>query len=321
MAQGKNSFVLYKDLIHTVSQLSDEEAGKLFKHILSYVNDENPVPENSLIKIAFEPIKQSLKRDLRKYEGRIEERKNSGRAGNLKRWHNDLFIKFMNQELTLDEAEEIAKRRRSSLCDNSDSSATISDEKHRYASLSVANGRKRSQEVANVAVSVSDSVSDSVSGSVSDKESKEGFKGRKEKEELELKKSLLSKIEISDVPEDEKQFFEITFKFWELFRKNQLDLGISPTTIDKAKYGNWIKPIRLMLKNKEATLEDLREIHKFLKTCRPFWRKIIRSTENLRKQRDAILMEIKSKDKAHGTSKNSGNTKATRQNYSADGFS
>jgi hypothetical protein len=107
-----------------------------------------------------------------------------------------------------------------------------------------------------------------------------------------------------------------------LFRKNQVDLGISPTTIDKAKYGNWVDPVRIMLKNKEATLEDLREMHKFLSTCRPFWRKIIRSTENLRKQRDAILMEIKSNDKPNGTNsgKNSGNTKAKRQNYSADGF-
>ena len=43
MAENKKGFVLYADLIHTVKLLEDEQAGKLFKHVLSYVNDENPV--------------------------------------------------------------------------------------------------------------------------------------------------------------------------------------------------------------------------------------------------------------------------------------
>ena len=36
MAENKKSFVLYCDLIHTVEQLPDEVAGKLFKLILNY---------------------------------------------------------------------------------------------------------------------------------------------------------------------------------------------------------------------------------------------------------------------------------------------
>ena len=46
--------------------LTDEEAGKLIKHLLSYVNDEAPVLEDRMLEIVFEPIKQSLKRDLDK---------------------------------------------------------------------------------------------------------------------------------------------------------------------------------------------------------------------------------------------------------------
>lgn len=68
MATDKKSFLLYCDIIHTIDQLTDEQAGHLFKHILQYVNDKDPETDNVITKIAFEPIKQSLKRDLQKYE-------------------------------------------------------------------------------------------------------------------------------------------------------------------------------------------------------------------------------------------------------------
>ena len=68
MAEGKKSFVLYCDLMHTVNKMPIEKAGELFKHILSYVNDENPVTDDLIIELTFEPIKQQLKRDLKKYE-------------------------------------------------------------------------------------------------------------------------------------------------------------------------------------------------------------------------------------------------------------
>jgi hypothetical protein len=68
MATDKKSFLIYCDIIHTVEQLSDEQAGDLFKHLLRYVNDLNPQSDSVITKIAFEPIKQALKRDLDKYE-------------------------------------------------------------------------------------------------------------------------------------------------------------------------------------------------------------------------------------------------------------
>jgi hypothetical protein len=83
MADNKKSFLLYCDLIHTTEKLTDAQAGVLFKHILSYVNDQNPEAKDLLTEVAFEPIKQSLKRDLKKYEG-IRER---NRANALKRWN------------------------------------------------------------------------------------------------------------------------------------------------------------------------------------------------------------------------------------------
>lgn len=82
MAKEKNGFVLYCDIIHTAEKLTDEQAGKLFKHILRYVNDQNPECD-FVTEIAFEPIKQTLKRDLVKYENkRLQNKENA-----LKRWN------------------------------------------------------------------------------------------------------------------------------------------------------------------------------------------------------------------------------------------
>ena len=68
MAENKKSFILYCDIIHTIEKLNDDDAGKLFKHVLRYVNDLNPETDHLITEIAFEPIKQQLKRDLKKYE-------------------------------------------------------------------------------------------------------------------------------------------------------------------------------------------------------------------------------------------------------------
>ena len=89
MAENKKSFLLYCDLIHTVQKLNDEQAGKLFKHVLEYVNDLNPETEDIITDLCFEPIKQNLKRDLRKYESTCEKRSEAGKKGMQKRWGKD----------------------------------------------------------------------------------------------------------------------------------------------------------------------------------------------------------------------------------------
>ena len=81
MAENKKSVLLYCDIIHTVDKLDNETAGKLFKHYLKYINDLNPKTDNLLVEIAFEPIKQTLKRDLKKWEKRAEISRNNGAKG------------------------------------------------------------------------------------------------------------------------------------------------------------------------------------------------------------------------------------------------
>lgn len=95
MAENKKSVLLYCDIIHTVKELSDEEAGVLFKHYLAYINDENPTPKDKLTQIVFEPIKQNLKRDLEKWNEKSiknkeialaswEKRKNANASSRIK---------------------------------------------------------------------------------------------------------------------------------------------------------------------------------------------------------------------------------------------
>ena len=79
--KGKKSFVLYADLLHTVEKLPPEKAGELFLHVLKYVNDQNPKTNDIVIEIAFEPIRQQLKRDLEKYQNIVERNKNNGSKG------------------------------------------------------------------------------------------------------------------------------------------------------------------------------------------------------------------------------------------------
>tara|TARA_R110000822_G_scaffold17244_6_gene58283 strand:- start:1168 stop:1905 length:738 start_codon:yes stop_codon:yes gene_type:complete len=127
MAKGKKSFVLYADLTHTLKLLSNEDAGLLFKHLLSYVNDENPISDNGMVNLAFEPIKQQLKRDLKKFENTKEDRSINGRMGNLKRYHKDLYLKVVDEKLTLYEAENVAKSRKASPSDKIVANLAVND--------------------------------------------------------------------------------------------------------------------------------------------------------------------------------------------------
>ena len=67
MATGKKSFIAYCDWLETFEELDDAEAGRLVKHLFRYVNDLDPQTEDKLTKMTFIPIKQTLKRDLKKH--------------------------------------------------------------------------------------------------------------------------------------------------------------------------------------------------------------------------------------------------------------
>ena len=81
MAKDKKSFIAYCEWIETFEELEDAEAGKLVKHLFRYVNDLNPVTDDKTVKLCFIQFKQSLKRDLKKYEVYIDKQKENGAKG------------------------------------------------------------------------------------------------------------------------------------------------------------------------------------------------------------------------------------------------
>ncbi len=132
MAEDKKSFVLYTDSIGLIKQLPDDVSGRLFKHIFAYVNDENPTSDELLLNIAFEPIKQQLKRDLIKYEKKREQWSEAGKRSAEKRALNN-----------------------STVVDSVERSLTVVDSVATVSTVSV-------NDNVNVSVSVNDSVSDNV---------------------------------------------------------------------------------------------------------------------------------------------------------------
>lgn len=90
--QGKKSFVLYTDQREVFDELSDEDAGKLIKHIFAYVNDENPITEDKLLKVAFLPIKTQLKRDLKSWEAKQDQRREAGKKSAESRQRNSTAV-------------------------------------------------------------------------------------------------------------------------------------------------------------------------------------------------------------------------------------
>lgn len=86
--EGKKSFVLYTDQREVFDELSDQDAGRLIKHIFAYVNDENPSTDDLLLKVAFLPIKTQLKRDLRIWDEKKQQRAEAGRKGGVAKANN-----------------------------------------------------------------------------------------------------------------------------------------------------------------------------------------------------------------------------------------
>ena len=143
MATDKKSVLIYCNWESTFDKLSDEEAGRLFKHLFNYVNDRNPTPPDRITELVFEPIKAVLKEDLKKWDYRVDERSNSGKIGNLKRWNNDLYQLVTTNKISLESALVIASERKVSLKSHSDNSDTVA-----------------TKNIANVAVNVNDNVND-----------------------------------------------------------------------------------------------------------------------------------------------------------------
>ena len=99
MAKDKKTVVIYSDWIATFDKLTDEEAGKLIKHLLRYVNDQQPISDR-MTELLFAQMQQTLKRDLKKWEEIKQQRSEAGKKGMAKRWGNITKDNKTLQDLT-----------------------------------------------------------------------------------------------------------------------------------------------------------------------------------------------------------------------------
>ena len=76
----RKSFVLHKDSLQVLDDLSDEQAGKLFKAIKAIQLGEE-FELDALTRIALSPFKAQFARDNEKYERIVERNKNNGLKG------------------------------------------------------------------------------------------------------------------------------------------------------------------------------------------------------------------------------------------------
>lgn len=122
-----------------------------------------------------------------------------------------------------------------------------------------------------------------------------------------INKVFLSEIEISDdenflIYNNEKfertkseiKYFEIANVFRKTFIENLKKKGAPFKIQEKATFKNYVDPIRLMLENKECTIDDLRDVETYLSGVHSeFWKKNILSTVKLRKQIQQLIMEAR----------------------------
>jgi len=228
MAENKKSFVLYTEFIETFESLNDEDAGKLVKHLFKYVNDQQPETDNPIVKIAFIPIKQKLKRDLKKYESICERNSKNGAKGGRPK-----------QKKEPKEPKE----------------------------------PKRTQK--------------------NPKEPKKAdHDNDHDNDKHDINKSLLSEIEISDVPIELQEYYKIALGFQKLFIKNLKEREAPTKNQREANFKNYVTPIRLMIENDNTSREQIRQAYDFLKSKEgEFWKSNILSTKKLREQIDQLIAQ------------------------------
>lgn len=114
------NIILFQNYKENISLLSQKQKGDLLDAIFAF-NEGEEIDLEPITKMAFSFIKIDMKRNFEKWSETKNGRSYNGRLGNIKRWNYDLYEKILIEKITLEEAEVIAKDRKASLGDNSES--------------------------------------------------------------------------------------------------------------------------------------------------------------------------------------------------------
>lgn len=93
MSTEQKGFIVYKDLHAVVDELTDEQAGQLFKGMIAYSANGTEPKFDGILKFVFIPIKQQMDRDSDKYGEKCEKM----RANANKRWQGNANASNSNQ--------------------------------------------------------------------------------------------------------------------------------------------------------------------------------------------------------------------------------
>lgn len=118
---------------------------------------------------------------------------------------------------------------------------------------------------------------------------------RKSSFKRKLNNDLIKDIIAENVPQNERQYFEIAHSFWLLFKQNLEQNNILTNYLYTAKYSQWVTPIRLLITKDGANIEHLREVFQYLRT-NEFWQTKIQSTQKLREKFQTIHSQIKTNE-------------------------
>ena len=114
-------------------------------------------------------------------------------------------------------------------------------------------------------------------------------------ERFEPKKTTKNEVLLKDIDSVEglNESENLAYSFFILFKSNLNELGIVNTaTLDKAKLNAWSNDIRLTIESDKRTVEEFREVYKFLQV-NEFWKKNIQSISKLRKQFEKLLFQAR----------------------------
>lgn len=124
---------------------------------------------------------------------------------------------------------------------------------------------------------------------------------KRREEKSKINNTLMSEIKISDLSSIDLKYYEFAEAFRKLFIKNLKQKNSNTTNQDKAKYKNYVTPIRLMIENDGVTEDQFKIIFKYLDSVKgEFWKKNILSTEKLRKQCSKLIMAASENNETKG---------------------
>lgn len=100
------SFVIFTSVDDFLQELTDEQAGLLFKAIVKYAKDGEIIETSGVVKFAFIHIKQQIDYNKDKYEEVKKKRAEAGKKGAEKRWQdskiaNANFVNSKNSKYSL----------------------------------------------------------------------------------------------------------------------------------------------------------------------------------------------------------------------------